>query len=96
MFCYLQLRVTQGQGRFIPTPCYAEKVYGRIEAREVVSCLYFMLPSSKCKINAWWKDVSHSFYYNVNPYLAELLIWNNPPYFLGTVHYHFRDIKMKT
>ncbi|KAL4225735.1 hypothetical protein ACF0H5_016424 [Mactra antiquata] len=30
-----QLRVTQGQGRFIPTPCNAEAVYGRIEAREV-------------------------------------------------------------
>lgn len=33
----LQLKVTQGQGRFIPTPCNAEAVYGRIEAREVVS-----------------------------------------------------------
>lgn len=30
-----QLKVTQGQGRFIPTPCNAEAVYGRIEAREV-------------------------------------------------------------
>ncbi|XP_052213261.1 dihydropyrimidinase-like isoform X4 [Dreissena polymorpha] len=30
-----QMRVTQGQGRFIATPCYAEAVYGRIESREV-------------------------------------------------------------
>lgn len=29
-----QLRVTQGQGRFIPTPCYSEPVYGRIKNRE--------------------------------------------------------------
>jgi len=31
------LKVTQGQGRFIPTPVNAEAVYGRVEAREVVS-----------------------------------------------------------
>ena len=27
---------------------------------------------------------------------AEFLKWNNPPSIFGTVHYHFRDIKMKT
>ena len=32
----------------------------------------------------------------VNPYHAEFLKWNNPPYIFVTVHYHFRDIKMKT
>ena len=31
-----------------------------------------------------------------NPYHAEFLKWNNPSYMCGTVHYHFRDIKMKT
>ena len=32
----------------------------------------------------------------LNPYHAEFLKWNNPPSIFGTVHYHFRDIKMKT
>ena len=31
-----------------------------------------------------------------NPYYAKFLKWNNPPYSFGTVHHHFRDIKMKT
>ena len=25
----------------------------------------------------------------LNPYHAEFLKWNNPPYILGTFHYHF-------
>ena len=25
----------------------------------------------------------------LNPYHAELLKWNNPPYIFGTIHYHF-------
>lgn len=29
-----QLKVTQGQGRFISTPCNAEPVYGRVKARD--------------------------------------------------------------
>ena len=32
-----QLHAVQGVGRFIPTPCYADYVYGRINAREAVS-----------------------------------------------------------
>ena len=31
-----------------------------------------------------------------NPYHVEFLKWNSPPYIFGTVHYHFRDIKMRT
>ena len=31
-----------------------------------------------------------------NPYHAEFLKWNDPPSIFGTIHYHFRDIKMKT
>nr|XP_011445025.2 dihydropyrimidinase isoform X2 [Crassostrea gigas] len=30
-----QLKVTQGMGRFIPTPCNAEMVYGRVAKREL-------------------------------------------------------------
>ena len=26
---------------------------------------------------------------NVNPYHAEFLKWNNPPYIFGIFHYHF-------
>ena len=33
---------------------------------------------------------------SINPYHAEFLKWNNPPSIFGTVHYHFRDIEMKT
>ncbi|XP_076450648.1 dihydropyrimidinase-like isoform X1 [Babylonia areolata] len=29
-----QLKVTQGLGRFVPTPCSAEAVYGRVKARD--------------------------------------------------------------
>ena len=32
----------------------------------------------------------------INPYHAEFLKWNNPTSIFGTLHYHFRDIKMKT
>ena len=32
----------------------------------------------------------------VDPYHAEFIKWNNPPYNFGTVHYHFKDIKMRT
>ena len=32
----------------------------------------------------------------LNPYHAEFLKWNNVPYTFGTVHYHFRDIKIRT
>ena len=30
-----------------------------------------------------------------SPYHAEFLKWNKPSNIFGTVHYHFRDIKMK-
>ncbi|KAL3842102.1 hypothetical protein ACJMK2_020163 [Sinanodonta woodiana] len=33
-----QLKVTQGLGRFIPTPCNAEAVYGRVKARDEARC----------------------------------------------------------
>ncbi|KAL8614100.1 hypothetical protein ACOMHN_026317 [Nucella lapillus] len=29
-----QLKVTQGLGRFVPTPCHAEAVFGRVKARD--------------------------------------------------------------
>ena len=32
----------------------------------------------------------------LNLYHAEFLKWNNPSSIFGTIHYHFRDIKMKT
>ena len=37
---------------------------------------------------------SHNYY--INPYHAEFLKWNNPPYIIGTFYYHFKDIKMRT
>ncbi|KAK7099086.1 hypothetical protein V1264_003277 [Littorina saxatilis] len=33
-----QLKVTQGLGRFVPTPCHSEAVYGRIKARDQARC----------------------------------------------------------
>ena len=39
--------------------------------------------------------MGHRYCY-FNPYHAEFHKWNNPPSIFGIVHYHFRDIKMKT
>ena len=33
---------------------------------------------------------------DINPDHAEFLKWNNPPSIFKTVHYHLRDIKVKT
>ena len=37
----MQLKVTQGQGRHVEMPCFAEAVYGRIEAMNNVNMLNF-------------------------------------------------------
>ena len=34
--------MTKGSGRFVPTPCYSEAVYGRVDARNQV-CLMIIL-----------------------------------------------------
>ena len=39
MYLKLQVNVLKGLGRFIPTPCHAEPVYGRVKTREAVSCV---------------------------------------------------------
>ena len=38
----------------------------------------------------------HVKFKKFNPYHAEFHKWKNPPSNFGTIHYHFRDIKMKT
>ena len=36
------------------------------------------------------------FLFILNTYHAVFLKWNNPSLIFGTVHYDFRDIKMRT
>ena len=38
--------MTKGQGRFIPTPCYAEPVYGRVKTRDAVSLVFPIIKGS--------------------------------------------------
>ena len=35
----LQVTVTKGSGRFVPTPCNSEAVYGRLDARNRVGLM---------------------------------------------------------
>ena len=56
----------------------------------------------------FWNEIMHLLFWNfllsflgistsvLNSYHAEFLKWNNPSSTFGTIHYHFRDIKMKT
>ena len=51
MYLKLQVNVIKGLGRFIPTPCHAEPVYGRVKTREAVSCVCYEEVLYLCYIN---------------------------------------------
>ena len=59
LFVCLQVTVTKGSGRFVPTPCNSEAVYGRLDARNKVGLMILCVCVRVCVccVCAWIKIV---------------------------------------